>query len=71
MKIVWTLFKKMCENFYYEDENEKFELYLSKLIFSALFRDPVWGSHYFRVYFIFLYQNLSFVNDFMKIAWTS
>ena len=47
MKIVWTLFKKMCENFYYEDENEKFELYLSKLIFSALFRDPVWGSPLF------------------------
>ena len=23
-----------------EDENEKFELYISKLIFSALFRDP-------------------------------
>ena len=45
-----------------EDENEKFELYISKLFFSALFRDqgiPI------------IYQNLSFVNDFMKIVWTS
>ena len=30
-----------------EDENEKFELYISKLFFSALIRDPVWGSPLF------------------------
>merc|ERR1712037_917472 len=37
-----------------EDENEKFELYISKLFFSAY-------PYYLRVYFISLYQNVSFV----------
>ena len=62
--------KKMCENFYV-DESKKFELYISKLFFSALIRDPGIPIIYVYTLFPFTYQNLSFVNDFMKIVWTS
>ena len=51
-----------------EDENEKFELYISKLFFSAFFRDLGRPITSVCMYFIFLYQNLSFVNYFLKIA---